>query len=632
MATEQTIQNAVFQIELGRGKRVIQWMAVILFAIFFGLVWYPAVRFNGLEKREAMDMAQLARNYARGQGYTTYVIRPLGLWQMKTYRPDHEQHLMHQPDLYNPPLYPLVLAGLFRLMPPTVFDLNPNDRVFSPERWVILPFNQVCLMLSLLLTYLWAKQLFDHRVAVTVALLLLFSDTLWSYGVSGLPTSFLALLLLLAMYCLFLADRRRHPVDAAESGPEEASGQPPAVRPVPASAVLLVLFSAVLMGLCFLTRYTSAFLVLPMALYAGTIMRGRKPVLWGCVYVLVVLAVASPWLMRNVRVSGSVLGIAQYQLAGDEKLERSYHPDFSDAYSVHHLSGDFLRRARGLITGSLNEIGAGVLLFFFGVGLMYGFRRPDVTRLRRVVLVGLACAAFGMAFIGNPGEWVGAEVFGGNLLVLFLPLVAIYGVAFFYLLLDRIPFRIKLTRAAAIGAFALLSVAPVIFTLLPPRRGVFPYPPYVPPYTRVFAGWFGKNDVGCSDLPWAMAWYGDRRTLWLPTTVNDFTEIHDFVAPKGISFLLFTPYMLDQRFQSEVTKGQYKDWVTLVSGKIPPSFPLKAATILPPDNEQMIFADKVRWSGKHGAAAEQPAVGQGAPAPAATNPAPPAAQAAPASP
>jgi 4-amino-4-deoxy-L-arabinose transferase-like glycosyltransferase len=630
MATEQTIQNAVFQLELGRGKRVIQWVAVILFTVFFGLVWYPAVRFNGLEKREAMDMAQLARNYARGQGFTTYVIRPLSLWQMKTTRPDHEQHLMHQPDLYNPPLYPLALAGLFKLMPATMFDLKPSDRVFSPERWVILPFNQICLMITLLLTYLWAKQLFDHRVAVTVGFLLLFSDTLWSYGVSGLPTSLLMLLLLLAMYCLFLADRRRNPVEVPETE-EETSGQPPAVPPVPAGAIVLVLVSAVLMGLCFLTRYTSAFLVLPMAVYAGAIMRGRKPVLWGLVYVLVVLAVMTPWLMRNVRVSGSLLGIAQYQLAGDEKLQRSYQPDFSGAYSVHHITGEFLSRSRGLVTGSLNEIGAGLLLFFFGVGLMYGFRRRDVTRLRRTLLACLASAAFGMALIGSPGEWVGAEVFGGNLLVLFLPLVAIYGVAFFYLLLDRIPFRIKLTRAMAIGMFALLCVAPMILTLLPPRRGMFPYPPYIPPYTRLYAGWFDKNDVGCSDLPWAMAWYGDRRTLWLPTTVNDFSEIHDFVAPKGISFLLFTPYMMDQRFQSEVSKGQYKDWMGVMSGKVPQNFPLKFGTLLPPDGEQMILADKMRWPGKNAAPAGQPAAGEGASTPAATNPAPPAAQSTPAS-
>src|SRR5713101_5811332 len=115
MATETKVQSAVYQLELGRGKRVVQWAALVLFALFFGLVWYPAVQFVGLEKREAMDMAQLARNIARGQGLQTYVVRPLSLWHLKTYATDHQPRLMNHPDLYNPPLYPLVLAGLFQL-------------------------------------------------------------------------------------------------------------------------------------------------------------------------------------------------------------------------------------------------------------------------------------------------------------------------------------------------------------------------------------------------------------------------------------------------------------------------------------------------------------------------------------
>ena len=81
MATEDTIQSAVFHIELGRGKRVLQWVLVVLAAIALSLV-YTAGQFRGLERREAMDMAQLARNVARGKGFTTYVIRPLSLWQL----------------------------------------------------------------------------------------------------------------------------------------------------------------------------------------------------------------------------------------------------------------------------------------------------------------------------------------------------------------------------------------------------------------------------------------------------------------------------------------------------------------------------------------------------------------------
>ena len=43
-----------------------------------------------------------------------------------------------------------------------------------------------------------------------------------------------------------------------------------------------------------------------------------------------------------------------------------------------------------------------------------------------------------------------------------------------------------------------------------------------------------------------MAWDGDRRTVWLPMTIDEFYEISDFVAPNNVyRFMFLTPYMLD---------------------------------------------------------------------------------------
>jgi 4-amino-4-deoxy-L-arabinose transferase-like glycosyltransferase len=594
-SAEHSIQTAVWHIELGRGKKVLQWIAVILLAVVLA-IWYAAGQFKGLDKREAMDMAQLARNLARGEGFTTSMIRPLSLWHLKTYGPGHDPRLMNHPDLYNPPLYPLVLAGLFKLLPPSVFVYKMEDRIYAPERWVILPFNQICLLLSLLLVFAWAKQLFDRRVAVTAGFLLLLSDTLWSYGVSGLPTNLLMLLFLLAVFFLYRADRQLNPPDIPEAE-QAGAGQ----QPLSTAVIVLVVLSAVLMGLCFLTRYLAAFLVAPMSLYVARILRGRRAAFWTGLYVVVFLAVISPWLVRNYAVSRSVLGVAKYGLiertgafSGDA-LERSYHPDMTDAFSIKGVTSKFLTGARTHLLGTLRQVGSDFLIFFFGVGIMYSFRRGDATRLRGAIIGGLGCSIIGMALIGGPLDPWSNEVNSGNLLVVFLPLVAIYGVAFFYLLLDRIAFHIRLTRALAVGAFALLNVSPMIFTLLPPRRGAYPYPPYYPPMTFAVADLFGKDEIATSDLPWEMAWDGDRRTVWLPLTVDDFYELHDFVAPKGFSFLMLTPMMMDRPLQSVILKGEFKDWANVMRGQLPKNFPLKEAIPLPPQKEQFLFADRVRW-------------------------------------
>ncbi len=604
-APETSVQSAVFQIEMGRGKKVIQWVLLVLLAATLCLIYSASQFRSGLSKREAIDMAQLARNLARGEGFTTHVIRPLSLWQLEQHGwdiqdKDTRDRLINQlPDISNPPLYPFVLAELFKILPKSMFKYNEVDHIFPAERWIILPFSQLCLLASILITYLWAKQLFDGRVAAMVGWLMLFSDTLWSYGVSGLPTNLLLLLLLLSVYCLFLADGRLNP-------PEPAGDAAPRVAPagVPGAVMALVIGSAVLLGLCFLTRYLAGFFLVPLTIYAASIFRRRTAALWAGVYVAVFLAVITPWLVRNERVSGSLIGVAKYELIErsgaiqGEALQRSYKPDFTDAYSLRSLTSKFLGSARQNLLANLRLIGSDFLVFFFGVGLMYGFRRPDATRLRGVLLGGLAAAIVAMSLIGSDPERTSPDVNGGNLLVLFLPLVAIFGVAFFYLLLDRIAFRIKLTRALAIGAFAALNVSPMIFTMLPPRPSQFPYPPYIPPITRWVAGLFQPNELGCSDLPWSMAWDGDRRAVWLPMSIDEFYEINDFVTPKGVQFMMLTPYFLDGKRESEIMKGEFKGWAALIQGQIRSDFPLKAYIVVPPENQQILFADYARWAKK----------------------------------
>ncbi|MEI6083356.1 MAG: glycosyltransferase family 39 protein [Verrucomicrobiota bacterium] len=571
----------MFQIELGRGKVVLRWVVVALAAVALA-IWYTASEFRGLEKREAQDLAQLARNISRGEGFTTSVIRPISLWHLKTYRDDHQPHFDQHPDLYNPPLYPLVLSGIFRLAGGKVFQAKLQDQIYTPEQWLILPFNQVCLLASLLLVYFWAKQLFDQRIAVTAGLLLLFSDTLWSYGVSGLPTTFLMFLVLAAAYCLYRADARLN------------GGETP--QPADFGSIALIVGSAVLMGLSYLTRYSSFFLMIPLAIYAARAMRGRRAVLWAGIYVAIFLVVIAPWLMRNYQISHSFLGIARYQIIGSESLFRNYDIDLAGSWTLRSTLSRCLTQLRSAWMDSFRNVGSDVSVFFFSVGLLYGFRRDDTARLRRFLVLALLAGMVSITLVGIPGDpGSTTSVNGGNLLVLFLPLIMVFGVAFFYLLLDRIQFQMRLTQLATIGAFAAVNVAPLVLTLLPPSRGPYPYPPYCAPYTRLISHWFDNNEVGVSDAPWSVAWYADRRCVWLPQTPEQFVEIHDFVAPNNTQFMFLTPFMLDRRSQSEIVKGEFKPWASIVRGQVPERFPFRAITLVPPDTDQILFATQARW-------------------------------------
>jgi len=403
-----------------------------------------------------------------------------------------------------------------------------------------------------------------------------------------LPTNFLMLLFLGSLYCLWQADERWHP-EFPETAPRRA-----------VSGWLLVMASAVLMGLCFLTRYTTAFLFVPVLVYAAFVCRGRGVVVGILVYALIYALIITPWLVRNTVLCGSPLGIAYCDFASGISPSM-YRPNFDRAFDIGPMGNRLMTQSRGYLVDGLKQIGSDFLVFFFLVSLLYGFRRATAMRLRRVAWIGLLCAILGLSCL-----WLAPEsnegprrfVQGSNLLVLFLPLIAVYGTAFFYLLLDRIAFPARLLRWAVIAVFGLLNAAPLLYSMAPPRRGPYPYPPYCAYYTSLAANWFEKTEVGASDLPWAMAWVGDLRTVWLPTTAEQLAMIHDYVAPKGVSFILLTPHLLNGRFQSDLTKGEHKSWFAVISGRVPQKFPLKTVTLFPPAGEQILYADRPRWTDK----------------------------------
>ena len=69
--------------------------------------------FQGPSSPRAMEQAQIGREIARGNGYTTKVIRPVALWQMKEEAEDYPS-LESLPDTYHAPLNPCIYAAVLK--------------------------------------------------------------------------------------------------------------------------------------------------------------------------------------------------------------------------------------------------------------------------------------------------------------------------------------------------------------------------------------------------------------------------------------------------------------------------------------------------------------------------------------
>jgi len=329
--------------------------------------------------------------------------------------------------------------------------------------------------------------------------------------------------------------------------------------------------------------------------YVWRIWSGRKGALWAGLYLAVFLAVIGPWLIHNITVSGNLLGIAQYQWRGGESLQRTLKVKADSFLPWTSMASAALRSGREALFGGFRTMGSDFFVFFFGVGLLYSFRSREGNRLRAAVAAGVAFAILAMAVFGTVPERIEPHINGSNLLVLFLPLMAIFGVAFFYLLLDRIPFRMQLMRGIVIGLFVMMNLLPLVLTFLPPKKGLVQYPPHNARLTQSIANLFSADEVGVSDHPWSMAWTGDRHTVLLPMTVEDYIFINDRVTPRNTKFMLFTPHMTDRPFESDMMLGDYQYWTPITLGTLPKLFPLPAHLRLNKNSPQLLLADRERW-------------------------------------
>src|ERR1039457_4586757 len=121
MMMAERIQMLIHKLEVG-GARALNYLALTV-AVLSLAVWYDLHCYHNFSAPEAMDAAQVARNLSEGNGFTTEFIRPFSVyllkksnhaWPPKQTAGTNTVDLRH-PDLANAPLYPLVLAGLWKL-------------------------------------------------------------------------------------------------------------------------------------------------------------------------------------------------------------------------------------------------------------------------------------------------------------------------------------------------------------------------------------------------------------------------------------------------------------------------------------------------------------------------------------
>ena len=565
---ESRIQDLVYNVDVGVGHQALK-VGLYVLTVLGIMLFYLATQFRGLREADAMDAAQLGRNLLYHKKYITQCIRPLSITYLERKTGRRPPILEGHPELIRPPFYPAALAVMFKLTSPP-FKVEPKHRIFPAEQRAVIPFNLGMTLLTGLLLFFLARRMFDYRVGFLSTTVFFLSDTVWNSTISGSGAALLMLLTIGAVYSAL----------AAASVLREKQS----LR----RAVGLLLLSSALTAAAFLTRYAMAVLVPAVALLIWVYVGGRRGLRWAGLYAVVAAILVSPWIVRNIMVCRSPLGLAPLmalegtRLFPGDQLTRTLNPEFRFGAALNALLIKWLENASHLYRVNLRTLGDGILICLFLTSFLHRFVRRPVQILRWPV--GLAV----LLLVGVAGFY--GEV-TARLLAVFWPLIIPYAMAFFLVLLTRLQLSLRILESAVVWLMVLLTALPLIFRILPPREGP-PYPPYYAPFVILVSNMLEPDEVMCSDMPWATAWYGSRTSIQLPQTIDDFYQINDFV--QRISGLYFTTLTRDKRFVSDLLTGPEKSWFPVLEGRIPPDFPLTQGFPLS-NMEQIFLTDRKRW-------------------------------------
>lgn len=578
-----TLQALIHWLEQGAGAR---WLARA--ALLLGVLALAAVlvfkQFQGARTEETLRQAVVGRALAEGKGFSTPVNYP------QTHALLHERGAAFDrehwfPELYHPPGYPLAVGAALAVLPEERRERLFERPVESPAGfgadYFLLGLNLLLLAVATGQTWRLGCRLFDPATGALAALGVILSVSVWSraIAVDGTP---LAMVLLLGVFQSVLAAER-----AGGAGWRSAGAW---------------LVAGTLAGLLFLTDYPTGVLVPLLAGYAIW----RRQLSGAVLLTAAALLVATPWVVRNVRVSGHPLALAAQDAAlrsGDPTAEptvvRASPTPERPPLSLNKLGNKTLTAIEVALRERLWSSGGLFFTGFFIAGWLYRFRREEANRLRGLVTLALVLLVLGQGAM-NSGE--GER----HPLAMAAPLIVIFGAGFFKVLAASSSVLSRWPRLAAAGLLGLQAL-PLLQDVMEPRRLHFSYPPYFPSFfqgLRVEMGRRGgDHPAWMADVPAGAAWYSGQRVWAQPARLRDFQAIQ---AEQPVIALVLTPHTLDRSLFEEMagartTDTRSREWADIYHGliheQLPAAFPLSQVQRLAGNFYVLLDPQRVPWRG-----------------------------------
>lgn len=512
---------------------------LLFFVLLFGLVFfYLVLSFKGLTSAKGIDQAQIGREIARGNDATTKMVRPLAIWQAEENTENGEMNLDQIYDTYHSPLNPYLLGAVIKAVGGDDFAkfqmVEDNRTIYRLDR-VIAAVSVICFLIAIGINYLLISRIFDVRIAGVTAILMALCDLNWKFTHTGLPQMLMLLLFSCALFFIYRA------VEASIDN---------------RATIGSILLAAVFLALLALAHWLTLWITIGFVLYAAFFFRPKGAAALSVIGVILVFSLY--FVGKNLEWTGSPAGTAGMSLYGglletEDNIMRTNDPSEETYAVLYNLNSLILNTATSLLRqtdqlySNLGAILAAPLFFF---SLFHPFKRESIAQFRWIILLMWFVGSIGMALFGLTDQSTDAN----QLHILFSPIMTAYGLAFFSILWSRIEFTGSggLMRSGHFAIVILVSAGPLIFSIPQAMRSGLVsdkqtrpvWPPYWPSVlSRTLHDATKEEDIIFSDQPWAVAWYADRRSIWLPKKVSEFEYLEKLVENQKLTSagILMTP-------------------------------------------------------------------------------------------
>ncbi|WP_018968652.1 hypothetical protein [Rubritalea marina] len=490
---------------IGRAIFVIAALSIMLYHVTFN--------FNGLTSPTGIDQAQVAREVAQGQGYTTKFIRPQQVKQLQDHGKEINFHQM--PETYHSPLNILVNAGILKMIGADDIEnylLGPNDKFYIPDQAIAITCS-IFFLIAIGINFLLISRIFDTKIATVTAVIMLTSSDYWAIAQSGLPQMLMLTLFSTAMYLVWKSVERQK----AELNP-----------------TFTATLAAFFFGLLALTHWLTIWIFIGYLIFAIFYFQPRGAVALGCATLFMVF-IAPPIVYYTMQ-TGEPLGTAFHAIHGAQgAADVAMRQIDNVSFNVKNLLSATLHEALRQVTELATYLGGLVLAPAFFLCLVHPFRRATIADFRWGILLLWVFAVIGMSIYGLSKSPLEPNLLYG----LFAPLMTAYGIAMVSIIWSRSPLS---TQGGVLGNTHLIIIAILAATPLflkvknqvrsrnesPVVNGVHAFS-----LNSQLRAVTKETDLIVSDQPWAVAWYANRSAIWTPINSKNLTALETVAESRG---------------------------------------------------------------------------------------------------